>query len=667
MNDIHTYEEKLTADSNLKTSIDKLIDYITLEKKFQIKKEDFKFDTSNLESSGIIKVNEKHIEISDSSLFFNQFYLYYTNKFSFTITANIDDAFSFIEKVDEEFKTAGYNAGTFSFFKHFRTFILFLLYKKFSLDFNEYITNLSKATSGQRLYDFCYSYCKILPHLQTDIEIIYKNLKHLIIEITDETVRFNGNVGEIRIALTLYCKSNPNKGLSLLYYAQKQNPIIDNLNSAIIQGIYEVKRNDFWEQIETISKITDHRLSIMLGLSFAKAETDIEAQKHFDLIISFIDLTELELFNLPQFLQCLINNSVASLKLKKLCFAKLEELVINSNQNLRKVILSEISFINGFDDERIEILKKLIETSDFDKEQIHPVANVFINNKSLKGFIELIHLYASKYKLDFNAEIFSSAFHHFRNDQTENLSIELIKLLTHDLGEIRFIGSRILNYLTPHRGRFIFQTNILQLDALTQYKLWMSVFGETKEPGTSLPMLLPLLQSPFPFVKEAFIGRIEILTEEYGSSVAETLEKELNLNIPENIEILDRVKKYADDFWNEISKKRNIKEFNPLYTQSELYTLHSTNYGKSFNKSLSENVHKGSVFMQFATTVILAKGGGWKHEKHSKIEKLGHVSTSFQLPRSYFISPESFDWNFRMHYIKNWKNILKKWEAIISS
>jgi hypothetical protein len=48
-------------------------------------------------------------------------------------------------------------------------------------------------------------------------------------------------------------------------------------------------------------------------------------------------------------------------------------------------------------------------------------------------------------------------------------------------------------------------------------------------------------------------------------------------------------------------------------------------------------------------------------------DELGYVSTSFQLPRSYFISPENFDWNFRVLYIKNWKNILKKWEAIISS
>lgn len=667
MQDILIYESKLAADNELKDSIGELIKYIINEKKFQFKKEDLKFDINQLESNGIVKISEQHLEISNSSLFFNQFFLHYSNKYTYTLTANIDEAFSFIAKVDEDFKTAGYNAGIFSFFKRFSRFMLFLLHKEFSLDFSEYILNLNKATSGQRLYDFCNSYCKILPYLQTDGEIIYKNLAHLLNEVTDETVRFNSNVGEIRNSLTYYCKSNSEKGIAILDYAQNQNPVVVNLNSAIIQGIYEIKRNDYWEQIETISLTAEYRLSIMLALSAAKAETDVEAQKHFDLVYSFKELSDLELFNLPQFLVSIINNKNGSPELKKTCLGKLEELITNSNQNLRGIVLSEISFINGFDDERIEILKKLIATADFNKEQINSVAQVFINNKSLQGFIELIHLYAVKYKLDFNAEIFSSAFYHFRNDQPEKLSIELIKLLTHDLGEIRFVGSRILNYLTPHNGHFIFQTDILQLDALTQYKLWMSIFGETKEPGVSIPMLLPLLRSSFPFVKEAFIGRMELLTEEYGSSVAETLQKELDLNISENVEVLDRIKKYADDFWNEISKKRNIKEFNPVYTQSELYTLHSTNYGKSFNKSLSENVHKGSIFMQFATTVILAKGGGWKHEKHSKVAKLGQVSTSFQLPRSYFISPESFDWNFRKHYIKNWKNILKKWEAIISS
>jgi hypothetical protein len=667
MEDILVYEEKLADDSSLIASINELIDFIIREKKFQFKKEDFSFDIERLKEMNVLHEKEGVLKINDSAFFFSRFIDFYFNKFSFTISDDVDKAFAFTNEIEHELDTEGYRPGVSEFFRSIRKFTIFIIHKSYKSDFSAYTKNLSKEISGQTLYHFLNSYCNILPFITSPVGIIYENVKHLMNQVTDPSVRWNGNIGEIRSSIVSYCQIDPEKGEVLLEYAIEQIEPMHDVNSAILQGMYLNRGAVFWPKLEELSKNENWRLSVLLGLSSLKPQTEEEGKEFFNLTCSLNSPTEVELFNLPQILVSIVNAAIVSEEIKINCFKELERHITNSNQNLRLRVLSEISFINGFDDERINLMKKLIETPDFDKEQINSIAHVFVNNKSLKGFIELVHLYGSKYRLDFNAEIFSSAFHHFRNDQPENLSIELIKLLTHDLGEIRFIGGRILNYLTPHRGHFIFQTNILDLDALTQYKLWMSIFGETKEPGVSIPMLLPLLQSSFSFVKEAFIGRMEILTEEYGSSVAETLEKELDLNIPENLKTLDRVKKYADDFWNEISKKRNVKEFNPLYTQSELYTLHSTNYNKSFNKSFSENVHKGSTFLQFATTVILAKGGGWKHEKHSKVEKLGQVNTSFQLPRSYFISPESFDVNFRKNYIKNWKNILEKWEAIISS
>jgi hypothetical protein len=667
MKDIHTYEEKLGSIIELKDFTNRLIEHTINSKKFKFETSELKFDTSLLEENQILVNEESKLLISHSAVYYSLFFDRYANKFNFQLTENIAELFDFIEKVEEELKTSQpFNTNVHSFFKGFKTFALFLVHKQFNTDFSAFIQTLNKE-SGHILYDFNYTYSKLVPFLNTPTNVLYNNLNHLITGVTSD-VQYNSNLYEISNAIREFCKRNPEDGKKLLQYSIEQSTIDHNLIIPAIGGLYEKNRDSFWNEITELVKQSKLRVSVICALSSTNALTNEEANKYYSTIASLENHIEEELFNLPKFFVSLINNKVIDDEsIKESCFLKLNELIVNPNQKLRQVILNELSFVDGYDSKAIEVLKTLVGDASFDKEQISLVGHVFIRNKDLLGFIDLVTIYGEKFKLDFKAESFSSALYHFRQDFPEKLSQELIKLITNDSGAIRYIGVRIVEYLTPHNGRFIFQTDILNYNAITQYKLWMSILGEIKEPKYTLPMLFPLLNSPFSFVKEAFICRMEQLTEEYGNSVLETIETELDITNLDYSNIYNRIKNYSEVFWAEISKKRGIKELNPIYTQSDLYTLFSNNYGKSFNKNLSEGVEKKSIFMQFATTIILAKGGGWKHEKKGKVEKLGQVSTSFQLPRSHFVNPESFDWEFRTNYFENWKNKFEKWEAVISS
>lgn len=665
MNHKLTYKNKLASNTSLAADIDKLIQEIVNQRKFTFNRKELNFDTSGLESNQIIHLNEGKFEITDSSLFFHKFCYYYSKKISFTLSNDVDEALVFMDKVSEEFSSIGYTPGISSFFRNFTTFMLFAIHQEFNLDFREYIKGLNKETSQDKLYKFNSPYCNIVPYLQTTIEIIYENLFHLLNEVTDETVRFNANVGEIRIALTEYCKSNIQNGLQLLTHSLQQNPVSDNLCSAILQGIYQLDKVLYWQKVEEISTTPKHRLSVIVALSSTEIETAEEAKNQFNLINSFINLTEAEQINLFQFYQNRINSDVVELGLKTSCFAKIEGLIIDPNQNIRQFVLLGLPFIKKFDSEKIDLLKKLVLTADFDKQQFALFGKALMFNKFLKGFSELTRVYALKYRLDFDIKIFESIIYNFENDQPEAFSLELIQLLTDDQGEIRYFGNRILSYLTPLNDKFLFKTEITKLTPLTQFKLLISTLSDIREPQSSLPMLIPILYSSSTVVREKFISKLELLSEEYGSSVIETLEAELDLNASEEKKIYDRIRVYCDNFWSQIKVKKHIKEFNPLYAESELYTLHSKNYGKKINQELTENIDKNSVFAQFAHTVILAKGGGWKHGETSKVEQLPEYSAKLQLPRSYFIAPESYNLNFTKRRRENWKDKSKEWEAAI--
>lgn len=667
MRDIYTYEEKLGTLDTLKRIVTQLVELTINSKKFKFETSELNFDFSILEEHQILISEETKLVISPSALYYSLFFDHYAHQFNFQLSENINEVFDFIEKIEEELKTnQPFNTNIFSFFKGFKAFVLFLVHKKFNSDFSAFIKSLNKE-SGRILYDFNYAYSLILPFLKTPINILYDNLNHLISGVTSD-VQYNSNLYEISNAVRVYCKDNIEEAQKLLVYCLAQPSIVHNLTIPLIGGLYENQRDFFWNEIIHLLEKSEIRTSVICALSSTPALSTDEGIKYYTSISSLGNITEEELFNLSRFFTSIINNkNIVDIPLKKSCFQKLNELILNPNPKIRQVVLNDLSFIDDYDSEVVDLLKNLLSDVNFNKDHIHLVGNVFIRNKDLSGFIDLISIYGEKFKLDFKADYFSSALYNFKQESFEDLSIELIKLITHDLGYLRYIGIRIIEYLTPHNGRFIFQTDLLKFDALTQYKLWISVLSEVKEPKYTLPMLFPLLRTQYSFVKEAFIGKTEQLTEEYGNSVFETIEAELDLSDLENLTYYERVKVYCEEFWAEVSKKRGIKELDPVYTQSELYNLYSENYGKSFNKNLSEGVEKKSVFMQFATTVVLAKGGGWKHEKHGKVEKLGKVSTSFQLPRSYFVSPEAFDWNFRTNYLESWNNKFKKWEAIISS
>lgn len=669
MNDLLTYVETLTTKPELKNSISDLVKLIEKEKKYKFDFSEKNINVALLQPENILINDEgnRFFEISNTALFFSEFFNHYSIKFSFTLTNNLSDAFEFVNKIEEELKTENVNSGVSAFYRRLKRFITFLIAKTFALDFEQHALSLNKETSGQDLYDFNSSYCKIFPYINSSIESIYRVLSHLVVQMT-ANVEFNGNLGSIRRSVLLFCKIDHRKANSLYEFAITQDPVVVDLISALTQGIYELKGKDFWREIEKLSKLTSHRISVICALRGIKPSDTKEAKLFYDLIDSFSDFNEHELINLPPFYTGLLSSDVViEPTLKLSCVEKLKALIVNPNKRLRQIVLTQLSYIDNNSEEIYELLNALVESEGFEKEDIRSIDQVFIRERTLGGFILLVQKLGHKFPMEFTGDSFSSALHNFRSTQNESLHEELIKLCTNDKGAIRFIGNRIIESLTPHRGRFTFQTDILKLDAITQYKLWISRMEELKEPDASLPMLLPLLDSKFSYVQEAFIGKIEQLTEEYGSTVMDVLKSELDQSNPHYKNITDRVEQYCESFWKEIAKKRDIKEFNPLYTQSELYHKHSSNFGKSFNKSLKENVEKKSFFMQFATPVILAKGGGWKHEKHQKVEKLGQISSSFQLPRSYFLAPEEFDWDFRTRYFEDWENKFKSWEAIISS
>lgn len=658
-------ESALKNKPQLQESISQLITYIIDKKKFKFDKSEFQFDISELEKNEILVYDDRKFQVAKNNMFYFLFFLHYKNNLSFTLSDDIDAAIEFVETVDEHFNVERTVLnGRTEFFKNFRAFILIAINREFNSDFISYVLSLNH--DSKNIYKFNSAFCDSLTDLYLLPKIVFTILSHLYSEINTEAM-MNLNTGEITNSLRKYASFDTAKGRELLEISGKEDLYQPNLTIGTIAGIYDTDREKFRNELNALIKEDKYHESIIIALSRVKLLSIEESNKNFDLIQSIHPVNETTFYSLSRFYSGTLENVgiVDDILIQK-CFNKLHELIIHPNQNIRGSVLHEIRFLKGYDKEISELLVVLLVTTDYDTKFDKAISDVFFQRNEVIFFSGFLIQYARKFKLSIDIKKFDSAIDHFQ-DKEPDFSRELINLLIHDEGEVRFIANRILTTLSSLQYIYKFKFDILTLPAIEQYKLWVSVMDDFREPKYSLPLLLPLINSKHEVVQEAFICKLEELTESYFSSVIKEMKNELDLTSPHNQNIINRVQAYLDKFCIEIDKKRGIKELDPYYTQSKLINSFHKKFSSKWNEQTDKTVNENSIFSMLATTVILAKGGGWKHEKHSEVSQLTQFSTSFSLPRESFIEGEFFDWYFRNKFIENWIEKFKQWEATISS
>ena len=247
----------------------------------------------------------------------------------------------------------------------------------------------------------------------------------------------------------------------------------------------------------------------------------------------------------------------------------------------------------------------------------------------------------------------SSPFHKFLSKYRSEFDKVMVSFLINDKASHRFLGLDI--YSNLNRDPYRFDFDILKLDHLNQYKLWVVICQTYREPKNIFPCLFPLLKSNSPIVKESLICKLEEYSENYGASVTKVMEENLDLNIPELMDIYNRIDNYCNQFFEKyVFVKRDIRELDPFYTQNKLIEEFNKNHSRVFSNQLKKSTEENSIFHQICTTVTLLKGGGWKMDDRDRISKLGHFSSSFSLPRIYFTKPENFDYESNIESFSDW-------------
>lgn len=522
--------------------------------------------------------------------------------------------------------------------------LLILRYSLQSYSLADYIHQLSKLDKTEhknrkRISDFVNAYGTALPELEFKKENLYCEVKS-VMALNDSDSNYNYNQHYLIEGLRILPEKD--LGVVLDFFETSCNDIdapikfIASLSASLYEYLGELFLLSIASPYLGNKKIATE---ILYGLSIVR-EVGYNDSLVFIKIYENNNDSGMLIIPLSKMLLSIINSEVTyegKAYIDGECFKRLEDIIVKYGSSPALQIVDNIAFIKNHENLKTKLLLNLIAQPYFNtKEFLGTIEKVYWYLHSVNSVIQILSAISDK-------EPFQDLGKNFRNFQEnfckEELDLAIINLIVDNKSSRRYLGNSLFNAYCLQRS---FNYNILSLTPLNQYKLWVGLCQNIGEPESYLVSLLSLLDSNSAIVRESFIAKLELLSEDFGRHITEVLEKYSHLyNCPE---VLERVKNYIETFYKvNADCKNGIAELNPYNTHYKLIKEFNKLYHRNFSKTIEKGTKENSLLGMMAKTIKLGKGGGWKMPGRENVQKLGHFQSGMVLPRSYFIYPDKYD------------------------
>lgn len=220
-------------------------------------------------------------------------------------------------------------------------------------------------------------------------------------------------------------------------------------------------------------------------------------------------------------------------------------------------------------------------------------------------FLTAIIVNISEYISPLDVLIMENCLHQMYEDREHFVTI-VVKYIIHHKGEARTLGRRLWD------DYHLESTNIdiSIMSEIEQIAFIYSMLQDFGNPKTRLPKILPLLKTGNDNVKNFLMNRLLQYTDEYMGHVVAECDKLKLKN--ENIKI---IKDYVEKRSDIIKERKEMKELSPIYKYGREFREASRierEYYQNMMKEAKDKSH--SMWKEFANTVVLARGGGWRRQ-----------------------------------------------------
>lgn len=658
MENIGKIREKLNFDKELDSNIDLLIEFSISNKTLVFEQQIKGINIEILEKAGVLKLQSNKIHILNYTIFGFKFYIEYLKRLSPKLSKDFKSYSIFLEQVESDFCGGKFRHHFINLKSTLWGIAILEANSNFDIDFVEYISSINIDKDKDEFFSFSKGYINVIQYIEIKTEPFYVTINQLIHGVKSDS-NYDFQIGDLAKSIRERFYSCAEFGLKCFQYTINQTEFDVDLLIPMVTGLYDKLRLEFYQNyLKELFDNQTYTIAIICGLANVESITNVEVQLFFQLLGKFKKEESEILIYLPRLIFAILKSKEESIKSEDVgdSFKILEELIEIDNVNLINYILNNLRFNDNHFIAQQDLIKKLITKPHFQVEKyLYLINHIIWNQKDVKFFGSILELAAYNCPFKHVSKFLKTSIHEFNINSKVEFDEILVKLLIDNRASFRFVGQDIFDKVS--QDSYIFDFNILELESLNQYKLWVSVLQSYREPKYVIPCLLPLLKSSSTFVKEAFICKLEEYSENYGGGLIKILDDKLDLNDEELNKIHKRIEQNIETYIETFIRPKNeINELNPLYTQHKIYTDFNKNYFRSFSKQMKKYSDENNSIISLFSKVTLLKGGGWKIEDRKDISKLSNISSSFSLPRIYYIQPEVFDFENNRELSKNWND-----------
>lgn len=576
------------------------------------------------------------LTMKDIDLISFSFFEHYKAIFEFKLSSNFDETFDFLKIIEKAFlnkkKVVKWNLLKLSLFK----VVIWISNYENKIDFCDFIDR-HYLEVNQNIKTFFKAYNHTLKDLNIVPQSLYSNAKKILMSPAIKDGEYINDL-PVRNSIKNKCSVNLEFGLELFKLVNNDSVINHVLFADILCILFTAKRSNFFKDyIEKLLKNEKLLPHILTGLSHVEILDNSSVILYSELIKRFKENIDLDNNIILLIFGLLKHGENLSIRTVNLCFSELFKKSERSDNG--QLILQELFYLTKYIEQIGNLVVNIVRKEYFNLDiHFRLVYNILFKAKDVVTLKKVLVGIAESNPFKTFPRRYDDFSVFFNPKEFELLIIEF---LTNDKSSIRFIGKELFD--TTHSSK-TFSINILELPYIVQYKLWVSLTSDLKEPKYVIPALIPLIDSSSVTVREIFILKLEYYLENYIDSFLSIVKRCLDCSNLNHLNVLNRLESYQAKFLKEnFDLKKGVKELDPFYTDNKNYSKFWTFFRKKINRSLSDKSKENSLIALFGSEIILAKGGGWTTGNREDISKLGKFESNFTLPRDYFIDPIEFE------------------------
>jgi hypothetical protein len=635
-------------------------------RKYQFQIDELTFHYDELVTANILEIQGTEVRIKDNGAIIQKLFPKFKQIFSYEFSDDPSALKDFL-KLTEGYFGDGVLMG--------RTAFNEVLIKTAILGFvnecNGNLLSLAKTFSkaDRTIYIFQRGFTDAFPKIDQTVDEVIELFEWLYDEVkVDQPGVLDGNTIQLGHALRIYCSTRPEIAIQLYQLcilADRQ--LLKAYHPTILTACYNHDPN-FLAEIKKLTTVADNQGTIVCALGSVDFSQSTPIQLFIEIIERIVSPTEQCLQELPRF-YCNLLEHIDPTDKKKVdhCFDAMMQLTMKYPQLLGPVLF-QFRFIKGYYERVYLFVAEIIDTQPLPENFTKLVGEAFTDSNNSEDFFKILRKLALKITVKFDAQDFKNNIYLFHHKFPAECDQNLIKLMIDDEGIVRFAGMRLLFSMSMVDKKKNFSNDLLSLSAMDQYKLAIALTDDFHEPKYIVPLVAPLLNSSFSLVRDLVLHRLEIMSENYFTSVEKAMIDCLDQGNSDHNDYIERVKLYTEEFDKRLRSKLALKELDPRYTQSRYYRQFFQESNRTMQENLDKSVKENTLLSILGgKDVMLAKGGGFVMGERTEVQQLGVIRTEMTLPREYFLSPEMYDWEHRQNIFENRKDLYNQWEAMISS